>query len=403
MPLDVANTSVELYGPAVWAPYRWDSATWDGAAVWWGDEWNDVDCQVSEAAIAWGAGDTAGVVAQSAAGQLLVSTIDPDGLLDPANVASPFAPMLRPGTPLRVTYAGASLREGRLREVSYDRNGQTGRLEGRDAIAELAAAETPDTFRASSNGLYAFAAEVLAAAAVSIPVAAAPGGTDVVIAWRNLTGGQNVWALIRDAAFDALHLAYVDPSGVLSFAPFGAPFDRGLVIGDGGICLEELETVADDQSVYTDVTDAAGPIVASGRRDPRMLSVDRREPAGAAWAAAIVADRASGAVQYAPTVIRPETVAELSALAAVRGCDKVRLRLTLPPALDVRGRVLGETLRAPAGGSWSAGIRMWVPPSDWAYVPPTPAAVSGTAVQAIAPCVADAEIANAWNSTVTPA
>jgi hypothetical protein len=403
VPLAVDDTSVELFGPSAWGAYTWGGASsvWDGAGVRWsGEEWNAVDCQVTQAAMTWGGDDTAGVIVQSAAGQLIATTYDPDGLLDPANSSSPYRPMLAPGTPFRISYAGSPLRTGRLAEATYDRGDGTGRLEGRDAIAELAAAQTAPTFRASSNALRAFAVEVIAAASLTIPVEGVPGSGDSVIAWRERTGGQNVWGLIRDAAFDALHLAYVDSTGLLRFAPYGAPVDRGTVIGDGGICLEELETATGDQGTYTDIADGAGVLVASGLAQPRMLSVDRREPAGSSWAAAIAADRATGAIQYRPSMIRPDSTAELDRLAGMRGVDLVRLKLDTPPAIDVYGRVLGGALRAPAGGYWSATVNLYVPPSSWAYVPPTPAAVTGTPIAASVIADADTDAGLYWNSNL---
>jgi hypothetical protein len=114
-------------------------------------------------------------------------------------------------------------------------------------------------------------------------------------------------------------------------------------------------------------------------------------------------DRAAGAVQYAPSAIRPETVAELGQLAAVRGVDKVRLRLTRAPAIDVRAHVLGEELRAPAGGAWSSALTLYVPPIAWAYVPPTPAAVAGSPITREVIAAADTAVGLYWNLNLTPA
>lgn len=403
MNLSVDQASVQLWGADQSAQlYRWGSATWGGQTAWWGgDRWNAIDCQVTEAAIRWGCDDTSGVLAQSAAGQLAASTYDPDGLLDPANPASGYqaAGMLLPGTPYRITHAGNALRTGRLSEATYDRATGEGRLEGRDPIAELAASSTAPTFRATANSLRAFAAQVIASAQLSIPVESS-SDPDPVIAWRNRTDSQNAWGLIRDAAFDALHLAFTDGAGFLCFEPFGSPtpLDRGIVIGDGGICLEGLETGSTDEGIYTDVTDAAGPLRVSGLAQPRIVSVDRREPAGASWALSIASDRQAGAVQYAPSLIRPDDLTELNQLATMRGCERVRLKLDTPPAINVRGKVLGGSLRAPAGGDWSAGLVMYVPPVPWSYVPPTPAAVTGTPVARTLVSVADTEIALAYNA-----
>jgi hypothetical protein len=404
MPLPVSDTSIELYGPSAFSPFNWDTAKWDGPSKWYGDQWNSVDCQITEAAITWGADAASGVLTQSAAGQILCTTYDPNRLLDPGNAASVFKSLLKEGTKIRLTYLGSPLREGRLSSVVHSRADNTGRIEGLDAIGQLAAAETPITFRQTANGLYAFAAQVIASASLDIPVQSAPGGVDVVIAWRERSDGQNVWSMIRDAALDALHLAYIDPTGVLCFAPFGAPVDRGLLIGDGGICLEDLETSTDDTGTYTDFVDSAGAMIpASGLPQPRTLSVNRRIPSGAGWANAVKKDRAPGNVLYVPSLLRPDSAAQLSALVAMRGCDKVRLKLDTAPTIDVSGRAVGQTLRAPAGGNWSAGVGLYVPPVDWAYVPPTPAAVTGTTKNVTVPCIADTDVGLYWNTTVTPA
>lgn len=391
------QTHVELYGysgvPGGWDGARWDEGTWDA-----GRSWQRIDCLVTSARIGWGADDTLGCLVQSAAGVWQIATHDPLRKLDPSNPAGAYQLLTVAGTPMRVVYGAGILRVGYLDELRYSFTDATGVLQGSDAIAQMAQCVTPAEWvpafgDPSAFTLYSLARQAIAAAGLSIPVAADPPGGDLQVAFVE-TEGQNVWQLIRNAATDALQLAYMTFTGTLAFAPFAAPVDRGFVVGDGGICPVDLDVSRTERGIVNLVTDGAGEV---GRDQnsinvygPRSYRVDRREPGSTRWGAAIIADRATAAMEYEPGELRPETVAELATLARAIGNEKVRLVLTSGGhAIDVNAQYLGGSIAFDADGDWRGEVRLYRPGTTYAYAPPT-ATTPGTAAVLSSEAVADA-------------
>jgi hypothetical protein len=388
--VDNALPTIELYGLAGDVGV-WDDplTTWDGAGDVWADAtsgapaWRSVACQVSAFSSSWGADEGQGVLAQSAAGTLTLRTYDPDRILDPANASSPLRRELVIGTPVRLVGPGpvGVLGYGYLDEVEYRYEDAGGTLVAADEVAKLAQANTAPTFWQPVNSLRALAAAAIASAGQSTPVGSAPAAGDPVIAWRD-TRDAPVWDLIRDAATDALCLAWIDRQTsppTLALAPFGYPTDAGLRLGDGGIPFAGLQTVGSGAGVVNVVDDTTGElarrVTATGR--DQSFGVSRVEPAGVAWARAILSDRGGATVTVIPGEVYPSNTNELLRINQARGLELVRVTLLDPP-FDVTLRLVGTKIEGEAGGIYRATLATYSPGEAWAYLPPAPALPAAT-------------------------
>jgi hypothetical protein len=390
------QTHVELYGFAGTAD-RWDVALWD-TGVWAQEMWRRVDCLITSARVAWGADDTLGCLVQSAAGVWQIRTHDPGRDLDPSNPTGAYRFLTTAGTPIRLLYGAGVLRVGYLDELRYNFSDSTGELDGSDAIAVMAQCVVPATWRPtftdpSAFTLYSLARQALAAAGLSyIPVAATPAGGDLQVAFRE-TEGQNVWQLIREAATDALQLAYMTWDGTLAFASFSDPAVRGYTIGDDGICPVDLTVTRTERGIVNLVSDGAGEVgrdqLSIDTYGPRAFRVDRREPGSTRWGAAIIADRAAAGMEYEPGELRPETVAQLTTMARAIGNELVVVNLTSADrAINVDTQYLGGSIAFDAGGDWRGEVRLYRPGIEYEYSPPT-ATTPGTGILIELPTVAD--------------
>lgn len=217
----------------------WDEVNWD-AGVWAGFAWLDVGCQVLEAVSRWGSAQEFGVLTLADAGELDLSTYDPDRILDPLNDDSPLFGALVPGRPVRVNAqlpAGQNIvGAGFIDSAEYDLASGRGRIRAVDGVAMLAQAQIaegvslPDTLRARVRAVVAAAGlgEIITVEAESPELGPDPPVATWPIPNDN---ARNAWAVITDAATDALVYVWVDPSSVLRFADFGsfpaAPFAIG--------------------------------------------------------------------------------------------------------------------------------------------------------------------------------
>ena len=399
-PISAIDTRLELFGYPPRTTYaKWGSATWGSASNdgWYGQVWNDIACEVTALSIGWGADDALGVLAQSAAGSIELETYDPDGLLDPANPSSSVdIGMRQTGTPFRVRSSPATgswtVDTGYLDELTWSAADGTGRLSGSDAIAQLAAAQTTARFALPGGpsivppALYALVGAIVADTGLPIPVATFaadfwPADPQVAFPARKAQG-VNAWQAIKAAAIDALAFAWVDRFGTLRFSPLGAVSTSSVILGDGGIALADLDTTRTARGVYNVVVDQVGEIARDAASvktyGPRTVSIsDRREPAGAAWAGAILADRAFATLEVAPGRIIPKSSAEFAALVQLRAGQSVAIHL-LDPARDLTGTVLGGGYTATPEDGWRVSLRLYVPGSAWTYIPPAPSVVVGT-------------------------
>lgn len=139
------SVDVQLFAPSPTSA-RWDIATWDGAS-WASAAWQSVDCDVVEASFVRGVTDEAGVLSQSGAGPMDLSTLDPNRELDPSNADGPYFGSIAPGTPIRLLAGAPSfvgVWAGWIDEATYDVATQRGRVRCIDAVAQLAQAQIPD-------------------------------------------------------------------------------------------------------------------------------------------------------------------------------------------------------------------------------------------------------------------
>lgn len=372
--LSTEGASVALYGPTP-GSIVWDGAgaVWDGPLAVWGapDDWQWLPCVVLRVRLAWGADDTLGVLTQSAAGSWAISLIDPDRLLDPLNTTSDWRLLLVAGTRVQFSYGGSLIRRGYLDEISHAYASSEGQLRASDTIGRLAQSTTGATFAPSATTLEAFVRAVVAEVGVAVLVQSINLPTDPPIAFVE-TRKQNAWELIRNAATDGLCLCFIDSFGDVILAPYGDPSDRGLIIGDGGVPMADLEVTTTERGIVTIVADAAGEAgrdaAAVARFGPRLYQVSRTEPGAAGWAAAILADRAAASLEVRPGDILPRDSNDLDTLANVQGNELIRLRVAAS-GVAIDGQALGASWEASGGDVWRVGLHVYIPGSDWSYTP----------------------------------
>jgi hypothetical protein len=390
-PLDATGTVVSVYGilegPTV---DHWDDPTakWgDAATLWSAPAWNDVSCDVLAVGLGWGVDEPTGPIASPAAGQWQLDLYDPDRSLDPLNGASPYAGMLVPRAPVRLTSAGGNqLGVAYLDVLEHRQADHTGRLEAVDGIGLMAGSTTSDGFDPFTPGgvlptIGALIPAVLADCGIadqiglgsSVPAA---GSTyDPLIAYRS-TAGVNAWQLIRDACLDVLWYVWVDELGQLQLAEYGYLIDSGTILGDGGLCLSDVAASRTAAGVVNIVSDGAGQLDARGwsikQYGPSEFSVDRREPGGTPWATSILADRAGSTLQLQPFEVLPVSEAELVKLRDVKGRG-VRVKLdTAAPAINRYGQAVGGSLSIEGGGVYRGSVRVYAPATAYDYNPPSP-------------------------------
>jgi hypothetical protein len=393
----VESVSIELYAAAPTAA-RWDQASWDGA-TWGALAWQAIACQVGEATTKWGASEEAGILSTAEAGELDFNTLDPDRILDPMNAASPFYGAVRPGTPIRLSAivpgSGSQVvATGFIDEASYDVAAQAGRIRAIDGIAYLAQAQVPDA-TVLPNTLRARARSVVAAVAlgnvISIPADGADVDPDPAVAPFDGKAAA-AWEIITDAALDALNYVWLDPTGVLRFASWGAFPDAAVSLGcappggGGGQWVQGISTIeatAAANAIRNSVrawsstsvfAPAAIDSVSIQRYGPRPLDVERVVPNLATWTSRILADRADAGLGLALGEIRPYTAIELEAL--------LDAELLGPAHVNVRDDSHGEVIDldvATIGGSHGITPGGWrfqwvtmIPRAEWSNVTPEP-------------------------------
>ena len=378
---------------------RWDRDTWDGA-VWAAVAWQSVGCDVGEATYKWGASSEAGILSVAAAGEIDLGTIDPNRDLDPLNASSPFYGYVRPGTPLRISGivpSGTVLAAtGFVDEASYDLASARGRIRAVDGIAYLAQAQVPDG-TVLPNTLRARVRAVVAAVGLGTIVPVEPEAAtdpDVDPAVAPFDGkSAPAWAVISNAAQDALVYVWLDPSGLLRFRSWGSLPDAELSIGcpppdadPGDLWLEgisTLETTAAADAIrnriraYSSGTTWSAPVadaISTARYGPRPLDVDRVLPDLATWAGRVLADRSDAGLEVGVGQVRPYTPAELEALlaAALDGPSVVRIRDDAHGELvDLDVGMIGATVGiTPAG--WRHALVTFISRVDWDAIAPEP-------------------------------
>ena len=374
---------------------KWDAALWDGA--YWGEfDWQVIDCQIEEAQTRWGATDEAGILSLVSAGEMDVSTYDPQRILDPTNAASPFYGAVRPGTPVRVqglTPDAVPAGTGLIDEATYDLAALRGRIRAVDGIAYLAMAQVPDG-TSLPNTMRARTRAIVAAVGLTtlVPVEPeAPSDPDVDPPVAPHDGlAASAWDLIARAAEDSLTVVWLDPAGTLRFRSWGGLPDTGLNLGCADpdstdeLWLPGVSTVTAKASAApvrnrvraysagtTWQTPRSDP-VSVGKYGPRPFDVQRVVPDFVAWADRILADRGDAGLEVGIGEVRPLTEAELAALLAINGPSIVRVRDdSHGTVVDFDAGVIGATIGVTAFG-WRWQMVTTVPRVEWEAVPPDP-------------------------------
>lgn len=374
---------------------KWDKTTWDGG-YWGAVKWNRIDCDVTEVTTRWGATDEAGILSLVSAGELDVTTFDPDRTLDPTNAASPFYGAVRPGTPVRVVglapgeiVAGTAI----IDDATYDLAAAAGRIRAVDGIAYLGQAQVPDgtalpnTMRARTRAVVA--AVGLASLIPVEPEAATDPDVDPPVAPHDGIAAP-AWEIIARAAEDSLTIVWLDPAGTLRFRSWGALPDSGVNLGCPDVDSADELWLPGLSTILT--TASAGPVrnsvrayssgtvwqparvdpISKAKYGPRPFDVERVVPDFANWGDRILADRADSGLEIAIGEVRPFDVPQLAALLSLTGPATVRVRDDEHgDLLDFDAGVIGATIAVTANG-WRWQLVTTVPRVQWDDVAPIP-------------------------------
>jgi hypothetical protein len=395
-PLDATGTTVSLYGVLEdGSVEHWDDAgvTWSGAGLaWQAPAWHDASCDVLAFSGAWGVDDDVGCIGTPAAGAWGFELWDPDRELDPLNASSPYRRMLGIRTPVRLaTSLGAAFATVYLDELTHAMLAETGHLDAIDAIGLLGTSTTSSTFdpfSVTSRAYWQLGALIRAilvdcsldaAIGVGTSIPATGASSDPLIAPRE-TKGQNALELIRGALNDVLYYLWVDATGALQLAEYGFVVDQGLILGDGGVCLSDLVAARSASGVVNVVSDAWDEL---GRRGSSVkaygvssFGIDRIAPGGAAWASAILDDRASAIRHLVPLELLPVSEAELLDVRNKAPGRRVTIKAaSVTPAINTAGQGVGGTFAAEGGGVWRASVRVYQAAKAFDYNPPSPASI----------------------------
>lgn len=380
----IGTTTIELFGPAA-GHSKWGVALW-GVGTWAELTWRDVTPESMNVTTAWGAATPAGVLSVPEASGFTVRTYDPDRILDPSNPDSIYVSVLRTGTPFRVSYLGSvtrRVRTGTLDEITYNIDDATGMLRAYDGVSLAAGAKVPAGTTGAPTKLRARARWLITRHNLPITVEADPGTGDPDIG-GNIAEEASVWDWIMTAAMDCLNAVWMDGSNTLKFRSYGSPNNLGLVLGDGGIAMDDLQLQASAVGVYSKVIaydDGAPstPITVTSQGAINKYGKDvtyertRPVPDGAGWASAVRDDREDAGLQYLPQRLRPVTDAELLSLLDTGMVDVARIvvssrqegRVPVVPTIDVDARVLGGAFEANTATGWSAQIVSYISAAEW--------------------------------------
>lgn len=351
-PLDPGRAIIEIYTTPADSD-RWDEALWDGG-VWSAAEWTDISPWCVTADVVWGAdrGDY-GILATIVAGTWVISTFDPDRVLDPSNADSPFYPELVAGLPIRVNHEGETIRTGIVRRLTYSHAGKGGSISATDAVSTLSNAKVPeDTILPDT--LYARATAAIEAAGLDIyvrrqghsgpfvdpPLAPAPSGE------------FSAWDVITHAALEVLHIASINRLGELTFRAWDNPVRAGYELTSPE--LVDLEAWTDDVGLYSvvRVLDDDTSTVIERRATPtpsygeRVYERTEATIHGGTWADAILADRRDQSLRFIPGDVRPLDAPSVRELVRRQVMEDITLRVPeAEPDVAVEARILGIRFR----------------------------------------------------------
>jgi hypothetical protein len=202
---------------------------------------------------------------------------------------------------------------------------------------------------------------------------------------------RSAWAIIQDAALDALTYVWIDPTGVLRFTPWGSLPDAKYAVGcppegeTGGVWLEglaSLEDVSQGESIRNSVRSySSGTTFGPAIQDPnsiaifgeRRLDVARVVPNAAVWAQRILDDRSDSGLEVNLGEVRPYTAAELALLLEGAADGPSGLRVADDnhgDPVDLTVAVVGAAVGVTEAG-WRFRMVTMIPRAEWDQeVPP---------------------------------
>ncbi len=342
-----AGVLLEIYasdpGSARWDVAKWDVDSWGAAG------WQDVTPYGVRVNITWGAsrGDQ-GILTVPSAASWTVDYFDPDRILDPSNADGPYFGDLKPFLPIRVSHRETIIRVGFATGISHTfaKSARNGYMRGADNITRLANAQVPpDT--TLSDTLYARAVDAIAAAGLSVSVAA-PIGTDPPVSpWVTGAHEWSVWDWIKDAAQEVLHIPIIDRLGTVTFRPWAEPLARGRTLNSPE--LIDMQDVTDYSGMYSVVRAVDGADVYTERRltpapDYGTRTYSRNEPTldPGGWADAVLADRALPGLLWVPGDVYPLTADSTELYATIEAVELVSMSLPeQSPPVFASGIIVG--------------------------------------------------------------
>jgi hypothetical protein len=340
---------------------RWGTATWSAdltptgtEGIWSGAGWQDVTPQGLTAHVSWGTSQPdRGILAIQEAQSWLVTTYDPDRVLDPGNPDSPYAPQLVSGVPIRISssVSGRVIRTGVIDRIAYKYKAPDyrGTIQASSTIALAWRADVPDD-SILGDTLRERIQDAVAASGIAlggIPLLGNDDSYPEVPLSPRIEGEANLWEHIYKAGEEALWVIYEDAAGTFQARPWGGPLDRGSEITYEN--LEDLEAASTEDGVYSvvRVTDdttptpvvierVAAPLPRYGRRvytrSETTINAD-------AWADAVLADRAWPGVRWTPGTVWCFTAADIEFMTSLEIMERVGI--VVPGVVDVSGRLLG--------------------------------------------------------------
>ena len=391
--LDTAGTTrIELWGEPLFQSSAWDASVWDGPDTWHGIGWQDATPLSVNAQITWGADDNAGAISFPAAGSWNVQTHDPNRILDPANVASPFAPYLIPGGAMRISYRETPdishvVRVGFLDEIKFDMASKTGSIRATDGISLMVKAKLPAGLMHRADvpiTLRAFARWVIAEGKVPfVTVEPNPTAYDPAIGLP-LDEIASVWQHITTTAYDCLYAPWLDKDGVLRFRYFGAPEVTGVIIGGNqsqSIAIDSMETGLTLENVFNHLEALGDPLLQDAVWTAKdqlsidtwgdlLLRRDRRNPFALYWCTQLLNDLGAASVKYNIGTIRPQHPSQFLNLLNLGMVSQINLRVdSHGTPINEQVNVLGGRIEANTESGWSAGLSTYQPAKPWTAEP----------------------------------
>lgn len=366
VPPSPSNAVIEIYAASPGSA-RWGIAHW-GEDVWSTAGWQDVTPESIDAQVAWGSHSPRdGILAETEAATWLINTYDPDRLMDPGNLDSPYVTDLKGGLPVRIRHRGTIVRQGIAERIVYFHKDKQGGMRVTDNLSLMARTPVPSD-SVLSDTLRERARDAISAAGLRLTVEPDPPTGDPALAPR-LDGDRSVWRHIADAAQQALHIAYIDRIGTVRFRPWASPYDRGRGVDETQ--LVDLGTEVSSAGLYSvirardEITEdlLERRLTPTPYYGPVTYTRDDLTPDADGWADAVLADRSLQTVQWIPGEIYPLDADAVEYFATLEALELFSVsHANTDPAVSILGTIVGGDFRviSKRGGEaiWSFSLEL---------------------------------------------